>query len=130
MQQNWKLREYPETPRKLARQMEKCKRTRRQFFLVDNSANIMDIPRSVPVVRNHTFSTWHRNSTQHGDLRAFGCPRSLKWSFEFQSPPSTTSSSQDSERENSTPRPVKKKTKKLCRSIVRGDLEHSRSQRE
>ena len=23
-------------------------------FLVDNSANIMDIPRSVPVVRNHT----------------------------------------------------------------------------
>ena len=44
-------------------------------------------------------------------------------------PPSTTLSSQDSERENSTLRPVRKKTKKTVPKYSRGDLEHSRFQK-
>ena len=119
------------TLRKSSRQMEKCKRTRRQFFsrgqLCERHGYSQECSSSQ---KPHLF-----NMAQefHSTRRSTSLWLSQVSQVELRVPelrrlPRHHHRTQ--RKKNSTPRPVEKKTKKQCRSTARGDLEHSRFQRE
>ena len=107
-------------------------RMRRRFYHLGNSAKIMSILMSALGVKHHTKKKEGRTipcNTENYVPKAV--PGLSSGSLSFSAAPlSTTSSSQDSTREESSQRPIKQKSQQNRRSAARGASEQSLASKE